>query len=159
MELNTTEDNKCCFLHFGRGVQDPLSGDQGGGGSLDPWTPPWIRPSKQRGIRRDDYWLQFNGLFNYTEDTSPTQPQGIGGNYSSEIALKPQLDIHHDYSYIYSFTCTASYLYGWQPLSRSIKALVINHIVSCPSRWHHIYRYSDNHKSFLLSHEFGEQHI
>ena len=45
MELNKTEDNKCCFLHFGRGVQDPLSGDQGG--SLDPWTPPppWIRPS------------------------------------------------------------------------------------------------------------------
>ena len=38
MELNKTEDNKCCFLHFGRGVQDPLSGDQGG--SLDPWTPP-----------------------------------------------------------------------------------------------------------------------
>ena len=34
--LNKTEDNKCCFLHFGRGVQDPLSGDQGGGG---PWTP------------------------------------------------------------------------------------------------------------------------
>ena len=40
---NKTEDDKCCFLHFGRGVQDPLSGDQGG--SLDPWTPPpWIRP-------------------------------------------------------------------------------------------------------------------
>ena len=35
MELNKTEDNKCCFLHFGRGVQDPLSRDQGGG----PWTP------------------------------------------------------------------------------------------------------------------------
>ena len=35
VELNKTEDNKCCFLHFGRGVQDPLSGDQGG-----PWTPP-----------------------------------------------------------------------------------------------------------------------
>ena len=44
MELNKTEDNKCCFLHFGRGVQDPLSGDQGGGGSLDPWTPPPLDP-------------------------------------------------------------------------------------------------------------------
>ena len=42
MELNKTEDNKCCFLHFGRGVQDPLSGDQGG--SLDPWTPPGSAP-------------------------------------------------------------------------------------------------------------------
>ena len=35
MELNKTEDNKCCFLHFGRGVQDPFSGTRGGG----PWTP------------------------------------------------------------------------------------------------------------------------
>ena len=34
--------NKYICFHFGRGVQDPLSGDQGG-----PWTPgppPWIRP-------------------------------------------------------------------------------------------------------------------
>ena len=39
--INKT-DKKCCFLHFGRGVQDPLSGDQGG--SLDPWTPPLDPP-------------------------------------------------------------------------------------------------------------------
>ena len=45
IEQNKTEDNKCCFLHFGRGVQDPLSGDQGGGGSLDPWTPPGSAPA------------------------------------------------------------------------------------------------------------------
>ena len=37
-----------------------------------------------------------------------------------------------------SFTCTISYLQGRQPMSRSIKALVINHTVSCPLSWHHI---------------------
>ena len=47
-------------------------------------------------VIRDDYWLQFNDLFNYTEDTSPTQPQIIGGNYSPEIALKPWLWLHHN---------------------------------------------------------------
>ena len=33
---------KCCFLHFGRGVQDPLSGDQGG--VLGPLDPPPLDP-------------------------------------------------------------------------------------------------------------------
>ena len=59
------------------------------------------------------------------------------------------------YLQLYSCTCTASYLFGWQPLSGSIKALAINHIVSCPLRWHHIYMYLYNHKSFLLSLESG----
>ena len=39
--INKT-DKKCCFLHFGRGVQDPLSGDQGG--VLGPLDPPGSAP-------------------------------------------------------------------------------------------------------------------
>ena len=39
--INKT-DTKCCFLHFGRGVQDPLSGDQGG--VLGPLDPPPLDP-------------------------------------------------------------------------------------------------------------------
>ena len=52
-----------------------------------------------REVIRDDYWLQFNDLFNYIEDTSRTQPQSIGGNYFPEIALKPRLWLHHNYSH------------------------------------------------------------
>ena len=50
--INKT-DKKCCFLHFGRGVQDPLSGDQGG--SLDPWTPPGSAPA----VDKAPFWLQI----------------------------------------------------------------------------------------------------
>ena len=79
--------------------------------SVLPLDPPKLNPGhghqnvadlSRGGIRRDDYWLQFNDLFNYTEDTAPTQPQSVGGNYSPEIALKPRLDIHHNYSYTVS---------------------------------------------------------
>ena len=31
-----------------------------------------------REVIRDYYWLQFNSLFNYTEDTTPTHPQSVG---------------------------------------------------------------------------------
>ena len=62
MELNKTEDNKCCFLYFGRGVQDPLSGDQGGVlGPLDP-PPPGYAPDLTAGgtgLRSCTLWNGF----------------------------------------------------------------------------------------------------
>ena len=87
---NFTSPVSCCnmFLEHGENFLH----------SALPLDPPKLNPGhghqnvadpSKRGIRRDDYW--FNGLFNYTEDTSPTQPQSVGGNYSPEIAPKPRL--------------------------------------------------------------------
>ena len=66
MELNKTEDNKCCFLHFGRGVQDPLSGDQGG--SLDPWTPPPLDPPQTPEQQASMWNNYFQRLLNEHSD-------------------------------------------------------------------------------------------
>ena len=93
-------------------------------------------PSRE-GRSRNNSWLQFNRLFNNRGAASPTRPQSVGGNYSPESALRPRILTYINYSLI-SFTCTYSYLQGRQPMSRSIKALVINHTVSCPLSWHHI---------------------
>ena len=73
-------------------------------------------------------------------------PMGLKG-------LSHVVDKHHIYSYTVSHEQTPIPR-GRKPRRRSIKVLVINHTISCPLGWHHIYIYIYIyiHKSFLLSH-------
>ena len=74
-----------------------------------PLVPPKLNPGhglqnvadpSREGRSRNNSWLQFNRLFNNRGAASPTRPQSVGGNYSTESArtCRPRILTYINYS-------------------------------------------------------------